>query len=170
MPSESIHKLIGLLILYNYTMTSMSRDPGYMSTWVESRPKNNLASNYGYSCEEKNPVKRWTAEREWGNTHEAALLEQPGHLLVLTFPGFSLETQVPEMVSQLLGFDELLQRVLEVRLDRRNGQKIVGRRLPALDIPNDLRCLLTLPEIDDIGLQVVFCSILNEGKSCQEDT
>jgi hypothetical protein len=78
---------------------------------------------------------------------EAALLQQPRHLLVLSFSRFSLQTQIPKMISQVLTVAERTERFLNKVDNSLDDVEIIWYRLPAFDILNDFRRLLALAKI-----------------------
>ena len=116
-------------------------------------------------------TKTTTRRRRKGNItlQKSAFLQQTRHLLVFAFPRFSLQTKVPEKVAQISSILELPQRVLNEGRYRRNEVDGIWCQLPSLDVFNDLRGLLPLPEIDQVRSNHVRI-LVDERQLREEDT
>ena len=101
---------------------------------------------------------------------EATLLQQPSHLLILPFPRFPLETDVPELVSIVMAVRILVEALFKVGKDRCDCLEVVRLGLPPFDVMNDFCCFLSLAEVDHVVSQPIASSVVDEGQRRQVNT
>lgn len=66
------------------------------------------------------------------------------------------------MFTRGTGIAELVKRFFDIGLDRRDGLKIKGLRLPSFNIVDDFGCFLALAEVDKIPGEIIWVTVLDE--------